>query len=161
MTRRTLFMTAAVVAALVVTTPVNPQGMRQGRVGQFWGTFVHWVEFASGKYTGLVAINVDGTFRSGDVHGVWERTGWKSITFTGLLPNLDASGNLIGLERHRCSFDYSDDFKSYQGKEYAEKLSCLTPFSCPDPLNPTTQWTRVWAHTVSGARVEVVAPPLQ
>jgi hypothetical protein len=167
MSRRPLFVAASVVvAAITITIPANPQGMRQSRFGQYWGTFVHWVDFGHGpgqRYAGLVTMNVDGTFRAGNVHGVWEITGLRSANATGLLQILDASGNLIGLERHRCSLTYSHDFYSYQATEFAETVSCQTPLTCPDPLDPKTKWTPVtWAPypwSASGARVEVVATP--
>ena len=167
MIRRTLFMAAVVVVALAVTIPANPQGAQPGRWGQFWGTWVHWAHFGTGqKFPALVTISVDGTLTvSGGtgIHGVWERTGVSSIRATSLLQNLDAAGSVIGLERHRCSLDYSDDFNSYQGTEFAETVSCPTPLTCPDPLDPETKWTPAsWAPPagiqVSATRVGLVAP---
>jgi hypothetical protein len=130
---------------------------------------VHWVDFGLGMaYTGFLTINADGTFTvSGSpgpaIHGVWERTGLRGVNFTALLQNFDSTGNLVGLERHRCSFHYSDDFNSYTGKEFAETAGCPTPLTCPNPLDPSTKWTPApWAPpagmSVSGARLEVVAP---
>ena len=160
---------AAVVAAAVATFPGNAQGMRQSRVGQFWGTFVHWPEFGAGlRYTTPVTINVDGTFIAGGaptVQGVWEKTGLRTVNFTGLLQLIDATGNLVGLERHRCVFEYSHDFNSYQGREFAETVSCPTPLTCPNPLDPSIKWTPApWTPPtgtgvpVTGVRLEVVAP---
>jgi len=165
--RRSLLMAAAVVAALVVTIPANSQGVLARRVGQSWGTWVHWAHFGTGlKFPALVTINVEGTLTvSGGtgIHGVWERTGLRSIHATSLLQILDAAGNAIGLERHRCSLGYSADFNSYQGTEFAETVSCPTPLTCPDPLGPKTKWTpALWAPPtgiqVSATRVELVAP---
>ena len=87
----------------------------------------------------------------------------RSIHATSLMQNLDATGNVIGLERHRCSLDYSADFSRYAGTEFAETISCATPLTCPDPLDPNAKWTPAsWApptgFPVSAERVEVVAP---
>jgi hypothetical protein len=169
MHRRSLLAATAVAAAFAIAIPATPQGLRQNRFGQVWGTFVHWVDFGPGQaFTGFLTVNVDGTFTvSGSpgpaIHGVWERTGLRNVNFTALLQNFDSTGNLIGLERHRCSFHYSDDFNTYEGKEFAETVTCPTAMTCPNPLEPSTKWTPApWAlpagMAVSGARVEVVAP---
>lgn len=167
MNRRSVLMAAAVIAALVVTMPANPQGPSGWRFGQFWGTFVHWAQFGTGlKYPAFVTMSADGTLTvSGGtgIHGVWERTGARSVQATSFLQNFDATCNFIGVERHRCLLNYSADFDSYQGTEFAETISCPTPLTCPDPLDPKTQWTPApWAgpngFAISATRVELVAP---
>lgn len=163
MRRSLLFLAAAAVAVLVVAIPVNPQGLR---VGQFSGTFRHWAHFGTGlKYPGFVNIYPDGSLTvSGGkgIHGVWERTSVRNIHATSFFSNFDDPNNLY-IERHRCSLDYSADFNSYQGTEFAETVGCPTPLSCPDPLDPNTVWTRApWSppngFPISGNRVGLVAP---
>ncbi len=165
MRRVTLVLAAIAMMAAVVIIPANSQGLRQSRVGQIWGTFVHYVDLGSGQRNpiGLVKIDTDGTFIAGVVHGVWERTGFRTVNFTGLILQWDSNGNLVGLERHRCHFDYSADFNSYTGREFGETVSCPTPGGTCDPLDPTLKWTPTpWTGStglpVTGARLEVVAP---
>jgi hypothetical protein len=163
MRRVTRLLAAIAMMAAVVIIPANSQGFRQSRVGQVWGSFVHWPDLGPGKYTALVKINIDGTFIAGAVHGVWEKTGFSTVNFTGLLQQFDAAGNLVGLERHRCYFEYSSDFNSYKGMEFAETVKCPTPLTCPNPLDPTIKWTPAqWTGPngvpVTGARIEVLAP---
>ncbi len=174
MRKVTLLVLAAVaIMAALIIIPANSQGLAQSknRVGEIWGTFVHWPDFGSGqRYTTPVTINVDGTFIAGGaptVQGVWERTGFRTVNFTGLLQQFDATGNLVGLERHRCHFEYSSDFNSYTGIEFSEAVPCPTPLTCPNPLDPAVEWTPVpWMPAtgvpVTGVRLEVVPPgPLE
>jgi len=165
MRRVTLALAAIAMMAAVVIIPANSQGLRQSRVGQIWGTFVHYSDLGPGQRypIGLVKVDIDGTFIAGTVHGVWERTGFRTVNFTGLVLQWDATGNLVGMERHRCYFEYSPDFNSYKGREFGETVSCPTPGTCPDPLDPTTEWVATsWTGPtglpVTGARLEVVAP---
>ena len=169
MLRHAVFIAAVVIVALATAIPVSSQGMPSSRVGQFWGTFVHWVEFGPGlAFPAVVTLNIDGTFTvaggtAAGIHGVWEITGPRTARFTGLLQNFDSAGNVIALERHRCAFEYSADFNSYKGTEFAETVACPTPLTCPNPLDPATKWTPApWAPpagiSVHGARIQVVAP---
>jgi hypothetical protein len=163
--RKVTIVLAAIAMMAAVTIPANSQGLPVSRGGQMWGTFVHWLEVLPGqKYTGLVTINIDGTFRAGQVHGVWERTGFRTVIFTGLILLSDAAGNLVGLERHRAYAEFSPDFNSYKGREFAEQVTCPTPLTCPNPLDPQVTWTPApWTGSagvpITGARLEVVAPP--
>ena len=162
MSRRSLFMAAAVVAALAVMIPANPQGLTPG---QFTGTFRHWAHIFDGKYPAIVTMNADGTLTatgSTGIQGVWERTGARTVHAMSLLVVHDASGAVVSLERHRCLLEYSLDFNSYQGMEFSESVACPTELSCPDPVDSNTKWTPApWAPNgfpISGARVKVVAP---
>ena len=166
MRKVTLLVLGAVAILAVAVIPAKSQGFRLSRVGQVWGAFVHWPEFGPGqKFTVPVTVNIDGTFIAAGaptVQGVWERTGFRTVNFTGLVQQFDANRNLVGLERHRCYFEYSPDFNSYKGMEFMEAVACPTPLTCPNPLDPTLKWTPVpWAPPtgvpVTGTRIEVVA----
>jgi hypothetical protein len=153
----------------------------EGRWGHFGGTWVHEAEVGPALHVpAIVVLGADGTvsgaggllfgglpgnpLRSSPVYGVWERTGWKRIAVTTLMHSYDAAtGVLVGYERHRASLDFNSGFGSYQGTEFLETLACPSPLTCPDPLDPTAEWTPLptmpaTGFAVSGTRVELVEP---
>jgi hypothetical protein len=106
------------------------------------------------------------TNTTGPVHGVWEKTGPKSVDGTTFYFNFDMNGVLIGYGRDRWSLTFGKGFMNYQGTEFLETVSCGFPLTCPDPLDPGTQWTALPGmppngYPVSGKRVQMVpAGPL-
>jgi hypothetical protein len=151
----------------------------EGQWGRFRGTWVHQAEVGPGlRVPALVILNADGTvtgaggllfgglpgnpLRSSPIYGAWERTGWKRIAVTTLSHSYEAAtGVLVGYERHRASLDFGTGFGSYGGTEFMETLSCSSPLTCPDPLDPAAEWTPLptmpaTGFRVSGARVELV-----
>lgn len=169
----------AAAAALAMTTVSAPaQGLSIPRWGQVWGTWVHQMQMGPGmKMPALVTLNIDGTFTGAPglmfggvpdatvtftpVFGVWQRTGWQNIASTSLIMVFDRkSGLLAGFWRSRSSLDFSDDFNSYTGTEFLEQLTCTSPLTCPDPLDPKAAWEPVTgmpaSFPISGARVELV-----
>ena len=78
MYRRTTLMAAAVAAALVFTTPANPQS-----VGQLSGGFVARFEYGPDAVgTAYINLHSDGTVTHttsnasySSIHGVWEKSG--------------------------------------------------------------------------------------
>ena len=152
--------------------------------GQIWGTYVWQTQMGSGNHLpALITFHIDGTITGSDgsmfgalnpkirttpLHGVWERTGWQSIGGTSLYLVLDAStGAVLKYGRARSSLQFDGDFNSFQGKFFIETLTCLTPFTCPDPLDPAASWEAnptmpADGFPVSGRRLDrVAAVPLQ
>ena len=180
--RRTLHGPAVLTAVLLLATvPVRAQttldheGWRH-----FGGTWVHQVQVGPGfTVPALVVFNADGTvtgvggllfgglpdnpLRGSPIYGVWKKTGRRSIGITTFSYFFDAAtGVLSGYERHRVSLAFSADFGSYEGVEFMENLSCPSPLTCPDPLDPAAEWTPLptmpaAGFPVSGARVVPVA----
>ncbi len=167
------FAFVAVAAAISFAVPANSQGTASNN-NQFWGTWVHRVEGMG--VPALVTIHFDGTLvvtsgfmfgagfpmRISTIHGVWKKTGPKSITATNLFMVFDGSGVMTGYQRNRCPLTFTDDFNSYTGVEFMETVAC-GPQGCPDPLDPATVWTPAagmpaTGFPVSGARVQVVPP---
>ena len=115
----------------------------------------------------LLTLNFDGTLTVGvgigttygPGHGVWVKTGGSSIGATTLVVLFDTFGVLTGYQRNRCLPWFNKHFNSYQGVEFMETVSCEVPFSCPDPLDPATQWNAIpqmppGGFPVSGKRVQ-------
>jgi hypothetical protein len=174
----------AAAAALAMTTLSAPaQGLSIPRWGQVWGTFVHQIQMGPGmKMPALITLNVDGSVTGAPglmfgglpdatvtvtpVFGVWQRTGWQNIASTSLLMVFDRkSGVLTGFWRSRTFLNFSDDFNSYTGTEFLESLTCASPLTCPDPLDPKAAWQPVpgmpASVPISGTRVEVTTGPLK
>lgn len=163
-------MLSIVTAALVLLT-VSANGQGPLRFGQFWGTWVHRVEVGPGAHMpGLITLHIDGSVtggsglmfggvpnapnRYGPVHGVWERTGWRTIGATTIFTVYNAlTGVLSGYQRDRCSLEFSQDFNSYKGTEFMETIACETPTSCPNPLDPTLKWTPLPTMPSTGFQV--------
>jgi hypothetical protein len=183
---RRLFLIAitTVAVAAFLTIPANSQVRSAAKWGQFWGTFLHQVHRGPGQsMPALITLQIDGTVtgapgsmfgavpnattRFGPIHGVWQRTGWKTLAGTSLFITYDVNGVLTGFRRSRCSLEFSDDFNSYQGTEFMEDLSCSSAVGCPDPFAPAATWVAVsnmpvTGFQVSGTRVELVtAGPLK
>ena len=180
MRRKIVLATVALVLAAV-----SAGGQGPFRTGQFWGTWVHRVEVGPGSnIPGLITLHFDGSVtggsglmfggvpsspnRYGPAHGVWQRTGWRTIGSTTMFAIFNAStGVLSGYQRNRCSLEFSQDFNTYSGTEFMETVACVTPTSCPNPLDPNLKWTPLptmpaTGYQVSAARVVLVeAGPLQ
>jgi len=183
--RRSIQIAVAAAAAFAfLTIPANSQRPPFSRWSQFWGTWLHRVQRGPGQsMPALMTFQVDGTVtgapgsmfgavpsattRFGPIHGVWQRTGWKSVAGTSLFVIYDTNGVLTGFRRSRCSLEFSDDFNNYQGTEFMEDLSCPSPLGCPDPFDAAANWTPVsnmpaTGFQVSGTRLELVpAGPLK
>jgi hypothetical protein len=69
--------------------------------------------------------------------------------------------------RARSSLQFAGSFNSFDGKMFIESLSCATPLTCPDPLDPAAKWVPnpmmpPDGFSVTGQRLErIVASPLQ
>jgi len=160
MHRSTLFMAAAVAAALAFTTPANAQGG-----GQFSGAFTLRSDFGSGLVgTAFVAFHSDGTLTQtsdnplySSIHGVWEKTGPKTIRVTEYAFMTYPSG-FWGIVRSRGELVFSNEFDSYKGAMYLEGVPCSSTQTCPDPLDPHTTWFAAPSPLlpVSGTRMEVL-----
>ena len=179
---RSLYIIVAAAAALVIlVVSGNSQGLGLDR-GRMAGTFVELLEVGPGvSFNDLVILNMDGTavgsvgvmfggvpdnpHRFSPFQGVWDRTGQRSVAGTVLWHTFDANtGVLVSYGRARISAEYSDYFNRYDGTSYIETLSCPTPLSCPDPLDPAATWTPdpgmpTTGYPVSGKRVELVPAP--
>lgn len=141
-----------------------------------WGTWVHQIQLVPGRTVPvLITANIDGTLTGATgvmfgglnpntaeapIHGIWVRTGARSIGVTTLFFVFDG-GVLSGFERTRASLTLSDDFQSYEGTEILETTPCGSPLTCPDPLDPATVWTSdpnmpEAGYPVSGKRLDFV-----
>ena len=172
---RRMILIATATAAVLVSVSANAQG--PPRWGQFWGTWAHKVHIGPGAHLpALLTFNIDGTItgadprtfggvpnnpnRYGPIHGVWERTGWRSIGTTVFIFIYNAStGVLSGYQRNRCSVEFSQDFNRYTATEFMETTACETPTSCPDPLDPATKWTPLPNMPQSGSGTRVIRLP--
>ena len=141
-----------------------------------WGTWLHKVEGM--PVPALVTVHFDGTLnvtagfmfgggflpiRLSPIHGVWKRTGFRSITATSIFMVFDPTGMMTGYQRNRCNLKFDRDFNSYEGNEYMETLGC-TGGVCPDPLDPVTVWTPLQGmpeggFPVTAGRLQVVPLP--
>ena len=171
------FIKIVVATALLLAGTTFLHGQTQMSMpGQTWGTFVHQVEVGPGvNLPALVNLNLDGSVIGGSglmfgglpgspnrlstIHGVWRKTGVRSVGATTLFFIFDANGILTGYQRNRCTLKFSTDAKSYQGTEFMETTACSSPFTCPDPLDPATVWTPLpdmppTGFPVSGKRVQ-------
>ncbi len=175
----------AVVSVLLLAGTVSLHGQTlTTTAGQTWGTFVHQVQVGPGvNLPALVNLNLDGSVvvssglmfgglpgspnRLSAIHGVWRKTGIRSVGATTLFFVFDANGILTGYQRNRCTLKFSGDFKSYDGAEFMETTPCPLPFACPDPLDSGTAWTPlpdmpITGFPVSGKRVQwLPAGPLK
>jgi len=75
-------------------------------------------------------------------HGTWITTGPRTFSSTTMAMRFDrVSGVLVGLARARTSFQLADDVDHVGGILYYEKVDCVAPVVCPDPMDPATVWT--------------------
>jgi hypothetical protein len=170
------FIKIVVATALLLAGTALLHGQTPTMPGQTWGTFVHQVQVGPGvNLPALVNLNLDGSVvvasglmfgglpgsldRLSTIHGVWRKTGARSVGATTLFFTFDANGILSGYQRNRCTLRFSTDLKSYQGTEFMETTACSSPFTCPDPLALGTVWTPLpdmppTGFPVSGKRVQ-------
>jgi hypothetical protein len=168
--------------AAAVAVAAEPQEVRSNLYshwGQIWGSYVWQTQMGSGsQLPALITFHIDGTVTGSDgsmfgalnanirttpLHGVWERTGWQSIGGTSLYLVFDAAtGAVLKYGRSRSSLQFADDFNHFQGKMFIESLTCGTPLTCPDPLDPVAKWQAnpmmpPDGFPVTGKRLERVA----
>lgn len=164
-------------AAMFLSFPASAQGPSNNN--QVWGVWVHRIHVGPERtITALVTNHFDGTasVSSGlmfgsppattlqsPIHNMWEKTGARRIERTSLLFTFTLSGVLTGFQRNRTWVEFSQDFNSYEGREFMETLACPTPVSCPDPLDPAAVWTPLPTmpadgFVVSGKRASIVPP---
>lgn len=163
---RSLRIAVIVFAIFAAASCLRPQD-RVFMLPDPWGTFVHQVQVGPNfNLPGLVTLNIDGslsvgssgmfggtpgaTTRVSNILGVWKITGRRSVGATSFMFVFDSNGLLIGYQRDRCSLNFNRDFNAYQGTEFMETMSCSSPFTCPDPLDPATVWTPLPGMPPSG-----------
>jgi hypothetical protein len=183
--RSLLFAMAAALAFVFLTMPSISQAQPANNLpdasdNHFWGTWVHNVEGM--PVPALITIHSDGTLygsagfmfgfgnqnmRLSPIHGVWEKTGPKSIAATSIFLVFDGNGYITGYQRNRCTLNYDKGLDSYTGVEFMEITSCGAQ-GCPNPLDPATVWTPFYfmgmppaGYPVSGGRLKMVLPPAQ
>ena len=173
------------VAALVFcVAPLSAQDTNQ----QFTGSWIHYLN-VTGNEPGpflptLLTIHRDGTMtassslmfgspsmpsapiRYSPVHSVWEKTGPNSIAVTSLFFGFDPDGRMHGYQRNRILIELGDDRDTYTGMLFLDELHCgaIGVFSCPNPLDPTAEWTPnpnmpPGGYKVIGKRLKVVPYP--
>ena len=157
MHRRTVFMSAAVAAALAFTIPANAEN---GNGGQFAGAFVTRGDYGGGLVgTAYIALHSDGTVTQtssnpaySSIHGVWEKTGPKTIRVTEYT-FIAVSGAFWGIGRSRWELEFSEDFNTFKGTAYLEGVQCMSDLTCPDPLDPNTPWGPGHVRSLTGTRM--------
>lgn len=173
-------------ACAVLSLPVPSQA--QNSDNQFTGSWVHYLNatgLESGPYLPtLITFHADGTMnassslmfgspampaaplRYSPIHAVWEKIGRKSIAVTSLFFSFSPEGRLIGYQRNRIVLQLSRDRDTYTGLLYLDALPCgaIGVFDCPNPLDPSADWTPnpnmpPGGYQVTGYRIKVVAYP--
>jgi len=154
---------AAVVCAVVLLLPAPLQA--QDTDNQFTGSWIHYLN-ATNLETGpflpaLLTYHPDGTMnassslmfgspslplapvRYSPIHAVWEKIGYKSIAVTSYFIAFDPDGRMHGYQRNRAVFELGADRDTYAGMLFLDELHCgaIGVFSCPDPLDPSLEWT--------------------
>ena len=180
---RSLCVGAAACAVLSLAVPSQAQNSDN----QFTGSWIHYLN-ATGSETGpylptLITFHADGTMnassslmfgspampaaplRYSPIHAVWEKIGRKSIAVTSLFFSFSPEGLMTGYQRNRIVLQLSRDRDTYTGLLYLDVLPCANGvFSCPDPLDPSADWTPnpnmpPGGYQVTGYRIKVVAYP--
>jgi hypothetical protein len=104
--------------------------------------------------------------RYSPIHAVWEKIGRESIAVTSLFFSFSPDGRLTGYQRNRIVLQLSRDRDTYTGLLYLDALPCgaIGVFDCPNPLDPSADWTPnpnmpPGGYQVTGYRITVVAYP--
>lgn len=175
MKSRVLLLTGVAALGIGGATLTRAQGGEVESV-QPWGTYLHQVNTGARSVPVLITANRDGTLtgvisllfnagggaaKEGPIHGIWQRTGPKTVGVTTLFFIFNSIGNMIAYERTRASLTFNDGFQSYEGTEILEQSPCNTSMGCPDPLDPATVWTSspdmpLDGYAVSGKRLQFV-----
>ena len=151
------------VATLLCTPLLGPSALslaaEEVAEPQPWGTWV-WRTLTPGgaAVPALVTLHKDGTvavsdlsmfgglpgsaIRATPLSGVWERTGPHAIGGTPLYLVFNSTTNLlIGYGRVRTALEFPAGVQGeLQGTMFLDFLACPTPFSRPDPQDPSAAW---------------------
>ena len=69
------------------------------------------------------------------VHGVWSKTGPRSMGANALYLNFDPTGGqVVGITKLRISAEFDKDFNNGAGQFFMSIYVCPTFSTCPDPL---------------------------
>ena len=109
--------------------------------------------FGAGNFVaGLATLSSDGTLSSvtgsdqagpsaffsvknSAVHGVWFRTGPRSVGANGLYLNFDPiGGQVVAITKLRIVAEFDKDFNNATGQFFNSIYVCPTFTTCPDPL---------------------------
>ena len=165
---------AVVVLAAVLFLPVSGYAQGTGsNQNQPWGLWSQKIPVGPGlSIHEVLSFHFDGTLtgtgsllfggvppfgvaRASSIHGVWQKTGPRTIEGTAYAYNFDSvTGIVSNYVRSRWTIEFSADFNSYTGTASLATLACPTPLTCPDPANPSAVWTpRFSGFTILGSRL--------
>jgi hypothetical protein len=154
---------AFAVAILLVTIPKSYTSTAQSRGAQIVGSWYCLFDFSPYAGPGTANPGLGTFYRDGNAsytpgfmfglfpdtpeatspsHGTWVNTGPRTFASTTMALRFDrVTGVLVGIARARTSFQFGDDFDQVQGTLLYEKVDCVAPIVCPDPMDPATVWT--------------------
>jgi hypothetical protein len=139
--------------ALPQTSPASADSSRilQEAVGSYMFFFLGLGLGELGQFVpGLITLTSDGTLvtatgsdeggpifdvKNSPTHGVWSRTGRRSVKGTAYFLNYDkVTGSVVGITRVRITASFDRRFDNLEGTFDQDRFICPTPFTCPNPL---------------------------